>query len=88
MCKQVKNRELFSKIPKDLASLFSENEYPWDALKGLKQKVDSIIASHSDEYKVLRDGVLIGENVSIHPSAVIEPPAVIGKNTQIRPVLI
>ena len=85
MCKQVKNRELFSKIPKDLASLFSDSEYPWDALKGLKQKVDSIIESPSDEYKVLSDGVLIGENVSIHPSAVIEPPAVIGKNTQIRP---
>ncbi|MBR4071217.1 MAG: UDP-N-acetylglucosamine pyrophosphorylase [Clostridia bacterium] len=36
-------------------------------------------------YSFISDGVLIGEGVTIHKSAVIIPPAVIGKGTEIRP---
>lgn len=85
MIKKVKSQELFSKIPLDLTPLFSGSEYPWDALKKLKQTMDVLLASPPTEYKFLKDGILVGENVSIHPSAIIEPPAIIGKNTQIRP---
>jgi NDP-sugar pyrophosphorylase family protein len=36
-------------------------------------------------FTLLKDGVLIGENVKISPTATIEPPAVIGAGTEIRP---
>lgn len=85
MTKLVKNQELFSKIPPILKALFSGSEYPWDALKELKQTINALLASPPAEYKILKEGILVGENVSIHPSAVIEPPAVLGNNTQIRP---
>lgn len=85
MTKKVKSRELFSHIPSLIDPLFSGTQYPWDALKGLKEAMDRLIESPPAGFKLLTDGVLVGENVSIHPSAVIEPPAVIGNNTQIRP---
>ncbi len=85
MIKKVKNSDLFSRVPSILSPLFSDTEYPWEVLKNWKQTVDRLTASPSSEYKVLRSGILVGENVSIHPSAVIEPPAILGKNTEIRP---
>lgn len=85
MNKNVKSKNLYSNVPPILSSLFAKTEYPWEILQGLKQAIDSLLATPAEEYKVLTEGVLVGENVRIHPSAVIVPPAILGKNTEIRP---
>lgn len=85
MDKKVKNDQLFSKIPNEISSLFCNSQFPWDALKGLKTTICSLLENPPKGYKLLSEGILVGENVKIHPNAVIEAPAVIGGNTEIRP---
>ncbi|MBR2477154.1 MAG: UDP-N-acetylglucosamine pyrophosphorylase [Clostridia bacterium] len=43
------------------------------------------IALGLDGFRCVSEGVLVGEDVKIHPSAVIEGPAIIGPGTEIRP---
>ncbi|MBQ7333621.1 MAG: UDP-N-acetylglucosamine pyrophosphorylase [Clostridia bacterium] len=50
------------------------NEYAW-----------SLIETGIDGYTAIADGVLVGENVKIYPNVTIEPPAIIGSNSEVRP---
>ncbi len=85
MNKNVRTDQLFSSIPAPLASLFSFATYPWDAMKNLKAAIDAMIDDPPAGFTPYAKGILVGRDVQIHESAVIEPPAVIGKGTQIRP---
>lgn len=84
MNKLCKTSELYGEIPEGLKDLFS-CEYPWEMLPNIKQKALDIIANAPKGYTLLKEGVLIGENVKIAPTAAIEGPTVIGSNTEIRP---
>ena len=84
MIKRVKNSELFSDINPLLLSLFTENLYPWNVLTQFKTKITELLASPPQGFTFYNSEVLVGENVKIHPSAVIQGPAVICKNTEIR----
>ena len=84
MNKLCKTSELYGEIPEGLKDLFS-CEYPWEMLPEIKQKALDIIANAPKGYTLLKEGVLIGENVKIAPTAAIEGPTVIGSNTEIRP---
>lgn len=53
-------------------------------LPRIKKFIEILIDTGIDGYTVLSDGVLVGENVRIHPSAVLCPPLVIGAGTEIR----
>lgn len=44
-----------------------------------------IIADGLDGYTLIAEGVLVGENVKIYPTATIEGPTVIGSGTEVRP---
>ena len=85
MDKQVKTKELFDCQTPYLTSLFEESEYPWDMLPKIKDLAKKIIAQGLEGYTLLCDGVLIGQNVKIYPSATIEGPTVIGSGTEVRP---
>lgn len=85
MDKKVKTVELFDCTVPYLVSLFQENEYPWDMLPKIKDLAKRIIAEGLPGYTLLCDGVLIGENVKIYPTATIEGPTIIGSGTEIRP---
>jgi len=85
LIKKVENSALFSNIPPLLSSIFSRHKYPWQVLTELKKRIDEIVADPPAGYSVYRKGILIGENVKIHPAAVIEAPAVIGAGTELRP---
>jgi len=84
MNKLVKTNELFDCQVPYLKQLF-ECEYPWQMLPMIKDHINTILASPPDGYTFFKEGILVGENVSIHPNAVIIPPAVIGSGTEIRP---
>lgn len=83
--KQVKTSELFECQTPYLKDLFASSEYPWDMLPKIKDYIKELLANGIDGYTEIADGVLVGENVSISPTATIIPPAIIGSGTEIRP---
>lgn len=85
MNKLVKTKELFDCRVPYLADLFEQCEYPWQMLPLIKEHIKALLASPPEGYTFLQEGVLVGENVSVHPNAVIIPPAVIGSGSEIRP---
>ena len=85
LSKKVKTEDLFECQTEYLTPLFSSAVYPWEMLPKIKEYIIDLINKGIDGYTLLADGILVGENVSIHKTAVIEPPAIIGSHTEIRP---
>lgn len=85
MSKKVKTAELFDCQTPYLTALFEAAEYPWEMLPRIKEYIKELIENGIEGYTLIADGVLVGENVKIYPTATIEPPAVIGSGTEIRP---
>ena len=60
-------------------------EYPWLALPEIKNFIFDLIEElDKNEYKQIKENVWIHNSVTIAPSAFIEGPAIIGKDTEIR----
>ena len=85
MTDKIKISDLYKDIPDLLSSLFSSHVYPWEILPDIKDYLFSLIASAPHSYMLTENNILIGENVKIHPSAVIEGPCIIGHGSEIRP---
>lgn len=87
MCldKLVKTAELFDCQTPYLKELFAAHEYPWEMLPRIKEYILSLIDKGLEGFTLLKEGVLVGRDVKIHESAVIEAPAIIGHGTEIRP---
>ncbi|MBE6749588.1 MAG: UDP-N-acetylglucosamine pyrophosphorylase [Ruminococcaceae bacterium] len=81
----VKTRELFECNTEYLKPLFDSYEYPWEILPNIKDYILALIEEGIEGYTLLKENVLIGENVKIYPTAVIEGPTIIGSGTEIRP---
>ena len=64
---------------------FDKYEYPWEMIPHIKALVKELLAKGIPGYKLLKEDVLVGENVSIAETATIIGPAIIGSNTEIRP---
>ena len=84
MNKYVKTKDLFDCKTPYLKGLF-EYEYPWQILPEIKGYINKLIEKGMAGYTLLKEGVLIGENVKIYPNVTIEGPTVIGSGTEIRP---
>ncbi len=85
MLSNIKTADLFDCKTEYLKDLLDESEYPWEILPRIKKYAESLIEKGITGYKLISENVLVGENVKIYPTAVIEGPAVIGSNTEIRP---
>ena len=85
MNKLVKITELYTCETPYLQPLFASAEYPWELLPRLKDYITDLIKGGIPSYREIQPGVLVGKDVKIHPNVVIEPPAVIGSGTEIRP---
>lgn len=85
MLKKTKTAELFEYVPPYLSELFENAEFPWQILPKIKEHAEKIIKIGIAGYTEIKKGVLVGENVKIAESAVIEAPCIIGSNTEIRP---
>lgn len=85
MNKAVKTCELFECRTEYVSRLFQECEYPWQILPKIKAHIASLLQNIPDGFTEISEGVLVGEHVTIHPSAVIIAPAIIGPATEIRP---
>lgn len=85
MSKKVKTAELFDCKTPYLVKLFEAAEYPWEMLPRIKEHIATLLRDGIEGYTFYAEGVLVGENVKIYPTATIEAPAVIGSGTEIRP---
>lgn len=85
MNKLVKTAQLYASTPEYLAPLFESAEYPWEMLPKLKQYITDLIERGIEGYTLIADGVLVGENVKIYPTATIEGPTIIGSGCEVRP---
>ena len=84
MNKCVKTAELFSCEVPYLRDFFSAHEYPWQMLPEIKELAKKLVSEGIEGFTEIKAGVLVGRNVKIHESAVIEPPAVIGHGCEVR----
>ena len=81
----LKVAELFEEIPEELRPYFDKDAYAWEILPKIKDIIAALLKNPSGKYSVLKEGVLIGKNVSIAPTATIIAPAIIGDGVEIRP---
>ncbi len=81
----IKTSSLFDCNVEYLKELFEASQYPWEMLPQIKVHINKLLKEGIEGFTEIAEGILIGENVKIHPSAVIEAPAIIGSNTEIRP---
>ncbi len=81
----IKTTDLYSIETEYLKPLFESCEYPWEMLPKIKDYIKELIQKGIEGFTEIADGVLVGENVKIHPSVTIEPNTIIGHNTEIRP---
>ena len=84
MIKKVKIDELYKNIPEHIKPLFEGKIYPWEILPEIKSFVASIVEKGLEGYTRLSEGVLVGENVKIAQGVVIEAPAIIGHDCELR----
>lgn len=85
MNKPIKIKELFECRTSYLKKLFDTYEYPWEILPDIKGYILGLIQDGLSGFSEFSDGVLVGKDVTIHSTATIEGPAIIGDGTQIRP---
>ncbi len=80
-----KTKELFS-LDKSLAGEYlSQFEYPWQALKGIKELILELGKKlDKNEYNEISENVWAHKSVKIAPTAYIGAPCIIGKDTEVR----
>ncbi len=85
MNKLVKTKDLFDCKTEYLKKLFEQSEYPWEMLPKIKGYIKELIENGLEGFSEIEDGVFVGENVKIAKTVTIEPPAIIGAGTELRP---
>lgn len=81
----LKTKELYELTHTMARPLLEECEYPWLALPRIKNFILELGKTLSaDEYYSPSDGVWIAKSATVAPSAVINAPCIIGKNTEVR----
>lgn len=83
--KLVEIKDLFDCKTPYLSKLFESYKYPWEILPNIKSYISQLIEEGMEGYEEIAEGVLVGKNVKIYPTAVIEGPTIIGEGTEIRP---
>ena len=84
--KAVLTKDLFNiEEPSYMKEFFDKYEYPWQMLPHIKELIAELLEKGIPGYTLLKEGVLVGEGVSIAPTATIIPPAIIGSHTEVRP---
>ena len=85
LIKKVTVSDLYASVPPLLAPLFENVTYPWEVLPKIGAYLRELTEKGIPGYTRLSGTVLVGENVKIAPTAVIEGVCVIGSDTEVRP---
>jgi len=68
-----------------LQALLASAEYPWELLPKIGPYIQTLLEQGLAGFREHAPGVLVGEDVRIHPQAVILGPAILGSGTELRP---
>lgn len=86
MRKSVLTSELFDCKVEYLNTFFKTHFYPWEMLPDISSHIKLLKDSAAlSDFTEISENVFVGKNVKIYPTAVIEAPAIIGDDTEIRP---
>ena len=83
--KLLKTKDLFECKTPYLEKLFNDHKYPWEILSNIKTYINELIKNGLQGFEEILEGVYVGKDVKIYPTAVIEGPAIIGAGSEIRP---
>ncbi len=85
MSESVKIKNLYNCEVPYLKELFDSYTYPWELLPLINKTINKLLETGIEGFTLLKEGVLVGQNVKISDTATIDAPAIIGHNTEIRP---
>ena len=81
----LKTTQLYSLEHSMAGEYLSDFEYPWQALKGIKNFIEQLGKKLSDsEYDEISHHVWVHKSAKIAPTAYIGAPAIIGAGTEVR----
>ena len=83
--KEIRTAELFDCDVSYIKEIFETSEYPWEIIGKISTLAKELAGRGIPGFTEIKPGVLVGENVKIYETATIEPPAIIGKNSVVRP---
>ena len=66
------------------AAYLAGYEYPWQALKGIKELILAIGAGLGDDYTEVAPTVWVHKTATVFPSAYLGAPCIIGAGTEVR----
>lgn len=67
------------------ASAYLSNfEYPWEALKGIKEFIIELGKSLGEDYEEVEENVWVHKTATVFKSAYLGAPCIIGANTEVR----
>ena len=66
------------------AEYLQKYEYPWEALKGLKEAIIEIGEGLGDDYEEVSEHVWVHKTANVFPTAYLGAPCIIGAGTEVR----
>ena len=84
MSNDFKCQSLFSLNDTFIKGILEKYERPWEIIPHIKDTICTILDKGIDGYTLISDGVLVGKNVVISPTAHIDAPCIIRDGTEVR----
>jgi NDP-sugar pyrophosphorylase family protein len=85
MDRQIRTADLFDFSVPYLTPLLESCEYPWEIVPKIDEYIRGLVAAGIGGFTLYAPGILVGEGVTVAPTAYIGAPAVIGPGTDIGP---
>ena len=79
-----KTADLFNLSHTAAGEYLSGYEYPWQALKGIKELIVTLGAGLGEDYREISPQVWVHETAVIAPTAYLGAPCIIGAGTEVR----
>ncbi len=80
----MKTTELFDLTGTIAAPLLEKTEYPWEALKGIKDFILTLGPTLGEDFEQVGEDVWIAKDAKVAPSASITGPCIIDRGAEIR----
>ncbi len=80
----LKTTQLFDLTHSAAGAYLAQYEYPWQALKGIKDMILALAANLGEDYIEVSPQVWVHKTASVAPTAFLGAPCIIGANTEVR----
>lgn len=80
----IKTTQLFDLNHSAAGSFLAQYEYPWQALKGIKDLIVSLGRTLGGDYDQVAPQVWVHKTATVAPTAFLGGPCIIGANTEVR----